>query len=98
MKAKSQIELNLTRDIEGEKKKFYRCIRGKKKVREDVDLFPKETGVLVMKYTEKVEVLSGFFASAFIQNSTSHIAQAAESNGKNLKKVDLSGVTEDQVK
>jgi len=48
MKAKSQIELNLTRDIEGKKKKFYRCIRDKKKVREDVDLFPKETGVLVM--------------------------------------------------
>ena len=54
--------------------------------------------VLVMGGAEKMEMLNAFFASVFTSEGYSHIAQAAESNGKNLKKVDLSGVTEDQVK
>ena len=51
-----------------------------------------------MRDVEKTEVLNDFFASVFIDRGSSHTAQDAESNGKNLEKVDLSTVSEDQVR
>ena len=42
-----------------------------------------ETGDLVMRDTEKAEVLNDFFASVFTGKGSSHTAQVAESKGKN---------------
>ena len=61
-------------------------------------LLRKETGDFIMGDTEKVEVFSDFFASDFIIRCSSTITQVAESNGKNLGKVDLLSESEDQVR
>jgi len=63
-----------------------------------VGLLRKETGDFIMGDTEKVEVFSDFFASDFIIRGSSTITQVAESNGKNLGKVDLLSESEDQVR
>ena len=42
----------------------------------------KETGNLVIRDTEKYDVLSQLFASVFTGKSSSHTAQVAESKGK----------------
>jgi len=47
-KAKTQMEINLARDIKVNKKKFYRYISHKRKTREDVGILWRETGELVM--------------------------------------------------
>ena len=57
----------------------------------------KETGDLVKKGTEKIEVLSDVFASVFTSKGSGHTAQITESNGKNLEKADLPTVSKDQV-
>ena len=41
-------------------------------------------------------MLSDFFASVFTSKGSSHTTEAAESKGKNLEKVDLPAVIEDQ--
>ena len=46
-KAKALIELTLARDIKGNKKSFYRYVGDKRKTRENVGPFWKETGDLV---------------------------------------------------
>lgn len=81
--AKIQMELNLARDIKGNKEKFYRYISDKRKAGEDVGLFQKETGDLVTRDRKKAEVLNDFFASVFTSKGSRHTAQAAESKGKN---------------
>jgi len=45
---------------------------------------------------KKAEVLSDFFASVFTSKGSNHTTEAAESKGKNLEKVDLPAVSEDQ--
>ena len=42
-------------------------------------------------------MLNGFFASVFTSMGSSHTAQDAESNGKNLEKEDLPALSEDQL-
>lgn len=42
---------------------------------------------------EKTDVLNDFFASVFTGNWSSHSTQVADSNGKNLEKVDLPAVS-----
>ena len=74
---------------------FY--ISDKKKAREDVGHLWKETGDLVTMDVKKAEVLNDFLVSVFTDMGSSHMAQVAESNGKNLEKEDLSAVSEDQV-
>ena len=69
----------------------------KKKVREDVGSLWKETGDQMMRDMEKAEVLNDIFASVFTSTGSSHITQDAEINGKNLGKVDLPAVSEDEV-
>ncbi|KFV10376.1 hypothetical protein N340_10119, partial [Tauraco erythrolophus] len=77
-KAKALIELNLARDIKGNKKNFYRYVSDKKRSRENVGLLQKETGDLATFDMEKAEVLNDFFASVFTGKSSSGTAQASE--------------------
>ncbi|KAK4818694.1 hypothetical protein QYF61_017915 [Mycteria americana] len=64
-KAKALLELNLARDLKGNKKSFYRYVGDKRKTRENVGPLQKETGDLVTWDMEKAEVLNDFFASVF---------------------------------
>ncbi|PKU35817.1 hypothetical protein llap_9497 [Limosa lapponica baueri] len=57
--AKAHIELNLARDIKGNKKN-YRYVRDKGKTREDVGPLQKEMGDLITQDMEKAEVLNDF--------------------------------------
>ncbi|GAB0180313.1 hypothetical protein GRJ2_000496600 [Grus japonensis] len=68
-KAKALIELNLARDIKGNKKSFYRYISDKRKTGENVGLLQKETGDWVTQDMEKAEVLNNFFASVFTETT-----------------------------
>ena len=77
-KTKSQIELNLARDVKGNKKSFYGYVGDKRKTRENVDPLWKETGDLVTWDMEKAEVLNDSFASVFTRKCSSHTAQVAE--------------------
>jgi len=50
-----------------------------------------------MRDMGKAEIFREFFVSVFTSKGSSHTAQDAESNGKNLEKEDLRAVHEDQV-
>ncbi|KFW11307.1 hypothetical protein N327_10870, partial [Fulmarus glacialis] len=64
-KAKAPIELNLARDVKGNKKRFHRYIGDNRKTRENVGPLRNEMGDLVTQDMEKAEVLKDFFASVF---------------------------------
>ncbi|GAB0185903.1 mitochondrial enolase superfamily member 1 [Grus japonensis] len=96
-KAKALIELNLPRDVKGNKKSFYRCTSNKKKTRENVGPLWKETGNLVTQDMEKTEVLNDFFASVFTSKCSSHTAQVTEGKGRDWENKELPSVGEDQV-
>ncbi|GAB0204977.1 mitochondrial enolase superfamily member 1 [Grus japonensis] len=74
-KAKALIELNLARDVKGNKKSFYRYVSDKRKMRENVGPLWNETGDLVTWDMEKAEVLNDFFASVFTGKGSSHATQ-----------------------
>ncbi|CAM4609133.1 unnamed protein product [Caretta caretta] len=73
-KAKAQLELQLARDVKGNKKSFYRYVNNKKKVRDSVGPLLNEGGNLVTEDVEKAEVLTVFFASAFTDQGSSQTA------------------------
>jgi len=77
-RTKSLIELNLTRDVKGNKKSFCRSVSGKRKARDNVSPLWKEMGALVTWDMEKAEVLSDFVASVFTGKCSSHTAQVTE--------------------
>jgi len=81
-KAKALTELNMARDIKGNKKSFYRYVSHKRKTRENEGPLWKETGDLVTRDMEKAEVLNDFFASVFTGKCSSHITQATDSKDK----------------
>ena len=95
-KAKTHIELNLSRAIKGNKKKFYGYISDKRKVWEDAGPLHKETEDLVTRDMEKAQVLNDLFASVFTGKGSTRTAQAAESKGKNWEKEVMPAVSEDQ--
>ncbi|GAB0183606.1 mitochondrial enolase superfamily member 1 [Grus japonensis] len=64
-KAKVLIELNLARDIKGNKKSLYRYVSDKRKMGENVGPLWKETRDLVTWDMEKAEVLKDRFTSIF---------------------------------
>ena len=71
-KAKTQIELYIARDINGNEKKFYRFISNKRKAREDMGPLWKKTEDLIMRDTKKAEVLNDFFASVFTSKGSGY--------------------------
>ncbi|KFV20689.1 hypothetical protein N340_13269, partial [Tauraco erythrolophus] len=77
-KAKALVELNLARDIKGNKKNFYKYVSDKKRSREDAGPLRKEMGDLATRDLEKTEVLNDFFASVFTGKSPSCTAQVME--------------------
>ncbi|GAB0195852.1 mitochondrial enolase superfamily member 1 [Grus japonensis] len=97
-KAKALMELNLARDVKGNKKSFCRYISDKRKMRENVGPLLKETGDLVTWDMEKAEVLSDFFASVFTSKCSSHTAQVAEGKGRDWENEELTAVGEDQAR
>ena len=62
-KAKAHLELNLARDVKGNKKGFYISI--KRKTRENVGPLLNGAGPTLTEDTVKAEVLNAFFASVF---------------------------------
>ena len=96
-KAKALTELNLARDIKGNKKCFYRYVNDRRKGKENVGLLWKQTGDQVTQDMGKAEVLNDFFASVFTSKCSSHTAQVAEGKGRDWENEELSIVGEDQV-
>jgi len=90
-------EINLARDIKGNKKSFYRYIGDKRKAKDNVGSLWKETGDLVTWDMEKAEVLNDFFASVFTGKCSSHTVQVAEGKGRDWENKELPTVGEDQV-
>ncbi|KAK4823575.1 hypothetical protein QYF61_003579 [Mycteria americana] len=95
-KAKALIELNLARDVKGNKKSFYRYVSGKRKTRENVGPLRKEMGNLVTWDMEKAEVFNNFFASVFTSKHSSHTTQVAEGKGRDCENEEPPIVGEDQ--
>ena len=95
--AKALIELNLARDVKGNKKSFYSYVGDKRKTRENVGPLRKETGDLVTQDMEKAEVLNDFFASVFTGKCSSHTTQVTEGKGRDWENEEPPTVAEDQV-
>jgi len=91
------IELNLARDIKGNKKSFYGYTGDKRKTRENVGSLWKETGHLIKRDMEKAEVINDFVPSVFTSKSYSHTTKVAEGKGRNWKNEEPLTVGEDQV-
>ncbi|KFV08917.1 hypothetical protein N340_13153, partial [Tauraco erythrolophus] len=96
-KAKALIELDLARDIKGNKKNFYRYVIDKKRSREDVGPLRKEMGDLATQDMEKAKVLNDFFASVFTGKSSSSTAHATEGKGRDWDNEEPPTVGEDEV-
>ncbi|GAB0206203.1 mitochondrial enolase superfamily member 1 [Grus japonensis] len=95
-KAKALTELNLARDVKGNKKSFYRYVSEKRRMRENIGPLWNETGDLVTQDMEKAEVLNDFFASVFTSKCLSHTAQVTE--GRDWENAEPPTVGEDQVR
>ncbi|RMC22221.1 hypothetical protein DUI87_00532 [Hirundo rustica rustica] len=74
-KSKTLKELNAARDVEGNKKTFYRCVDDKRMAGKNVSFPWKETGDLAIQDMEKVEVLHAYFVSIFTSKVSSHTTQ-----------------------
>ncbi|KFV18118.1 hypothetical protein N340_13754, partial [Tauraco erythrolophus] len=96
-KAKALIELNLARDIKGNKKNFSRYVSDKKRTREKVVPLCKETGDLATQDMEKAEVLNDFFVSVFTGKISSCTAQVTAGKGRDWENEEPPTVGEDQV-
>ncbi|GAB0181800.1 mitochondrial enolase superfamily member 1 [Grus japonensis] len=95
-KAKALIEISLARDVQDNKKSFYRYVSDKRRMRENVGPLRNETGDLVTQDMEKAEVLNDFFASAFTGKCLSHTAQVTE--GRDWENAEPPTVGEGQVR
>ncbi|GAB0208460.1 mitochondrial enolase superfamily member 1 [Grus japonensis] len=95
-KTKALTELNLARDVKGNKKSFCRYVSDKKKTRKNAGPFQNETEDLVTQDMEKAGVLNDFFASVFTSKGSSHFVQVTE--GRDWENAELPTVGEDQVR
>ncbi|KFV03752.1 hypothetical protein N340_10407, partial [Tauraco erythrolophus] len=96
-KAKALIELNLARDIKGNKKNLYRYVSDKKRSRENLGHLQKQKGDLATQDMEKAEVLNDFFVSVFTAKSSSCTVQVIEGKGRDWENEEPPTVEEDQV-
>jgi len=96
-KAKAMTEINLARDIKGNKKSFCRYVNDKRKAKENVGPLWKKTGDLVTQGMEKAEVLNAFFASVFTNKCSSHTAQVTDGKGRDWENEEWTTAGEDQV-
>jgi len=80
--------LNLARNIQGNKKSFYRCIGDKRKPRENMGLLWKETGDLVTQNVEKAEVCNNFLPQSSLSDApaTPPKSQKAKAGTRRMKK------------
>ncbi|GAB0199980.1 mitochondrial enolase superfamily member 1 [Grus japonensis] len=97
-KTKALIELNVAKDVKGNKKSFYRYVRDKRRTRENVGPLRNETGDLITQDMEKAEVLNDFFASVFTGKCLSHTTQVTDSKGRDWENAEPPTVGEDQVR
>lgn len=74
--------MNLVRDVKDNKKGFYVYINGKRKTGENVNPMLNGTGVLVIQYMEKTEILNILSASVFTSNTVFQIHKDLETRGK----------------
>jgi len=96
-RAKVLTELNLVRDVKGNKKAFYRYVSDRRQTRENVGPLWKEAGDLVTQDVEKAEMLNDCFASIFNSKCSSHTTQVAEGKGRDWENEETPTVREDQV-
>lgn len=61
-KAKANLEINLTRKVKDNKKRFFTYVSSKRKTMRIVGVLLNEVGVLVTEDTEKAQLLNAFFA------------------------------------
>jgi len=97
-KAKALTELNLAKDVKGNKQAFYRYVSDRRQTRESVGPLWKEAGDLVTWDVEKDEVLNDFFTSVFNSKCSSHTAQVAEGKSGDWENEEPPTVGEDQVR
>jgi len=74
-KANAQLELNLARDAESNKKGFYRYVSQKRQAKENITSLMSKTGKPVTTEEEKAEVLNNIFASVFNGGLSSHTSR-----------------------
>jgi len=65
-KFKSHVELYLAKEVEDNRKGFFKYTNNKRKTRENMNLLLNEVGTLVTEDTEKVDLLNTLFSSVFI--------------------------------
>lgn len=82
LKPENLKEINPTRDFEGNKKTFYRCIDNKRMAGKNVSLFWKEIGDLVTWDMEKVEVFHALFVSVLTSEVFSRTTQITGGTGR----------------
>ncbi|PKU39968.1 hypothetical protein llap_9736 [Limosa lapponica baueri] len=93
-KAKAQAELNLARDVKGNKQSFHRYVSDKRKTRKSNR---KEAGGLVTWHMEKAEILNDFLALVFTSKCSIHTTQVAEGKGKEWENEVPRTVGKDQI-
>lgn len=86
--------MNLSRDVKGKNKGFYKYMSSKK-TRENVGPLMNETGSPVRLDMEKPKVLNASFASVFT-SKTSHYESDARDQAKGWNKEEVSLVEQDQ--
>ena len=77
-KAKVRLGLNLVRDVKDNKRSFFKDTSRKRKTRENVGLLLNEVGALVVKDTEKMELLHAFLASVSTAKASPQVFQTLE--------------------
>jgi len=79
------MELNLLKDVRGNKKGFYRYVGRRKQAKESVPPLMKGKGELASSDTEKAEVPIECFASVFTGGQASCICQDHEPLGEGVR-------------
>jgi len=90
--------LNLARDVNDNRKSFFKYFNSKRKTMDNVGPLLNEAGVLVTEDAEKAELLNAFFASLFSAKAGPQESQALEVREEACRKDDPPLVEEDCVR